>query len=53
MEDSAVFYSYYRYLQAPNLHQLQPAEMAFLESQRSLHVPTGPLLNTLISHYFL
>ncbi|OQE04405.1 hypothetical protein PENVUL_c033G05563 [Penicillium vulpinum] len=53
MEDSAVFFSFYRYLRAPNLHQLQPAEMLFLESQKSLHVPTGPLLDTLISHYFL
>ncbi|KAJ5356145.1 hypothetical protein N7517_010754, partial [Penicillium concentricum] len=53
MEDSSVFFSFFRYLRAPNLHQLQSAEMAFLESQKSLHVPTGPLLNTLISHYFL
>lgn len=38
---------------APNLRRLQPADIAYLESQKSLHIPAGPFLEVLLSHYFL
>ncbi|KAF3393962.1 hypothetical protein F1880_004799 [Penicillium rolfsii] len=48
-----VFYSYYSFLRAPNLGCLQSADRSFLEAQESLHVPTGPILEAVMSRYFL
>lgn len=48
-----LFFSYYPCLQAPNLRGLEPADVAFLESQKCFHVPVGPFLETLIAHYYL
>jgi hypothetical protein len=38
---------------APNLGRLQPTDIAYLESKKSLHIPAGPFLEVLLSHYFL
>ncbi|CAI7641898.1 unnamed protein product [Penicillium pancosmium] len=35
------------------MSNLQPADIAYLDSQKCLHIPTGKFLETLISHYFL
>ncbi|KAL4805916.1 fungal-specific transcription factor domain-containing protein [Aspergillus unguis] len=35
------------------MSNLQPADIAYLDSQKCLHVPAGKLLETLVSHYFL
>lgn len=53
MPNRDVFFSYYPYLRAPNLQRLQSADRSFLESQKSLHVPAGPILDAVMSRYFL
>lgn len=32
---------------------MQPADIAYLEYQKCLHIPSGSFLEALISHYFL
>ncbi|KAH8706023.1 hypothetical protein BGW36DRAFT_457350 [Talaromyces proteolyticus] len=46
-------FSYLSFLMAPNLGRLQPADIAYLESKKSLHIPAGLFLEVLLSHYFL
>jgi hypothetical protein len=46
-------FSYFPYLSIQNLCKLPPADVAYLESQRSFDVPVGDFLDRLISHYFL
>lgn len=48
-----VFFSHYPYLRAPKFRDLQPADQAFLKSQKSLHVPERLILGTIMSRYFL
>lgn len=46
-------FSYFPFFKRPNMSNLQPADIAYLDSQRCLHVPAGKFSETLISHYFL
>ncbi|KAJ0418345.1 hypothetical protein BJY00DRAFT_315071 [Aspergillus carlsbadensis] len=46
-------FSYYPFLKAPNLSNLQPEDIAYLDAQKCFHVPVGKFVETLISHYFL
>ena len=48
-----VLFSHYPYLRAPRFRGLQPADQAFLKSQKSLHVPERLMLETVMSRYFL
>ncbi|KAJ5552232.1 hypothetical protein N7494_001610 [Penicillium frequentans] len=48
-----LLFNYYPCLQVPNLRNLQPADVAFLESQKCFHIPVEPFLETLVAHYFL
>ncbi|KAJ5986168.1 hypothetical protein N7451_010533 [Penicillium sp. IBT 35674x] len=48
-----LLFNYYPCLEVPNLRDLPPADVAFLESQKCFHVPVGPFLETLVAHYFL
>lgn len=48
-----VSFSYYPYLRTPNLQRLQPADRSFLKTQKSFHVPSEPILDAVMSRYFL
>ncbi|KAJ5226530.1 hypothetical protein N7468_007755 [Penicillium chermesinum] len=53
LKNALLPFSYYPYIRAPGIQRLQPVEMAFLESQKSTHIPAQPLLDELLKHYFL
>ncbi|KAL4866572.1 hypothetical protein BDV12DRAFT_199051 [Aspergillus spectabilis] len=44
---------FYTFLDASSIRRLQENEVAFLESQGCLHLPSRPVVETLLSHYFL
>lgn len=53
MPNRDVLFSHYPYLRVPKLGCLQPADQSFLESQKCLQVPSGPIIETVMSRYFL
>ncbi|OGM46607.1 hypothetical protein ABOM_004628 [Aspergillus bombycis] len=46
-------FTYFSFLRAPNLVRLEESDLTYLQHQKSLQIPTGDLLNALLSHYFL
>lgn len=48
-----MIFSFYSFLKLPDLSNLPPEDVKFLEMKGCLHVPTRPILDEFIRQYFL
>ncbi|KAL1960772.1 hypothetical protein VTO42DRAFT_6602 [Malbranchea cinnamomea] len=51
--ESSIIFSFYRFLDSSNLSGLPPEDVKFLEMKGSLHIPSRPILDAFVRHYFL